>query len=231
MEAKRVTLFAGHYGSGKTNIAINYAEWLRASGRQVTVADLDIVNPYFRTQDSRERLLSQGIGLIVSPFAGSNLDAPAMPAETYALLSDPACSAVLDVGGDERGALALGRYSRSIREEGDYEMLFVLNTCRPLTRTVEEALEVMGEIEEACSLPFTALVHNSNLGPHTDAETVLTGAETARALSARTGLPIKMHCAGVSICRSLEGMDEPVFPLRLQRLYYQLMEGDKPWQN
>ncbi len=219
-----ITLFCGHYGSGKTNIAINYAEWIRARGKAVTVADLDIVNPYFRTEDSRERLLSQGIELICSPFAGSNLDAPALPAATYALLEDKSRAAVLDIGGDERGALALGRYSRAIAQENNYECLFVFNAYRPLTTTAKDALLVMREIEEAAKLPFTAIVHNSNLGVHTTPDDVLSAAEKARELSELTGLPIKMHCADGRLCPSLRALGEPVFPLQLQRLYYHLTE-------
>ena len=118
MTHKRLTLFAGHYGSGKTNIALNYARWLRRKGEAVTVADLDIVNPYFRTKDSEEDLKKEGIGLIVSPFANSNLDVPAMPKETYALIAERGECGVLDIGGDDRGALALGRYVPEIRAEG-----------------------------------------------------------------------------------------------------------------
>lgn len=228
---RHITVFAGHYGSGKTNIAINYAEWIREQGKEVTVADLDIVNPYFRTEDSRQRLLSQGIGLISSPFAGTNLDAPAMPAETYALLSNKECCAVLDVGGDERGALALGRYSRIIAEENNYEFLFVFNACRPLTHTAQEALDVINEIENACSLPFTAIVHNSNLGPNTDASALMSSLDTLEELSAISGLKVKMHCAEKQLCSSLKGLRETLFPLSLQKLYYQLLEGDKLWQN
>ena len=158
MTHKRLTLFAGHYGSGKTNIALNYARWLRRKGEAVTVADLDIVNPYFRTKDSEEDLKKEGIGLIVSPFANSNLDVPAMPKETYALIAERGECGVLDIGGDDRGALALGRYVPEIRAEGDYEMLFVINRARPLTRTVEDTILVLREIEAACGLPFTAIV-------------------------------------------------------------------------
>ena len=99
MTHKRLTLFAGHYGSGKTNIALNYARWLRRKGEAMTVADLDIVNPYFRTKDSEEDLKKEGIGLIVSPFANSNLDVPAMPKETYALIAERGECGVLDIGG------------------------------------------------------------------------------------------------------------------------------------
>ena len=171
---KRLTLFAGHYGSGKTNIALNYARSLhRDQGLPVTIADLDIVNPYFRTKDSEQQLSAEGIGLICSPFANSNLDVPAMPKETYALIDSRTQYGVLDIGGDDRGALALGRYTPEIRDEGNYEMLLVVNRARPLTRTAEDTVQVLREIEAACGLPFTGIVNNTNLGPQTAAEDVL----------------------------------------------------------
>lgn len=222
LDYKRLTLFAGHYGSGKTNIALNYARYLRRKGLAVTVADLDIVNPYFRTKDSEAALAEEGIGLIVSEFANSNVDLPAMPKETYGLVSDPATYGVLDIGGDDRGALALGRYVPAIKAEGNYEMLFVVNRARPLTRTVADTLEVMGEIQEACGLSFTAIVNNTNLGLQTTPEDVLSSMDYARELSRVTGLPLKMTCAAEHLCRSLEGKIQNLFPLSLQKLYYMI---------
>ena len=108
---KRVTLFCGHYGSGKTNIAVSYALRLRAEGKTVTVADLDIVNPYFRTKDSRADFEAAGIRLIASEYANSNVDIPALPSELYRVTAEREAYAVLDVGGDDRGALALDRKS------------------------------------------------------------------------------------------------------------------------
>ena len=110
MEFKRVTLFAGHYGSGKTNIAVNYALALKRSGKDTTIADLDIVNPYFRAKDSKDVLEKNGIKFISSEFANSNVDFPALPSETYGIVTRRDSYAVIDVGGDDRGALALGRY-------------------------------------------------------------------------------------------------------------------------
>ena len=170
---RRITLFAGHYGSGKTNIALNYARHMRRAYPRVAVADLDIVNPYFRTKDSAAELAADGIELVVSDFANSNVDFPAMPKETYALMADRATRVVVDVGGDDRGALALGRYVDDIRAEGDYEMLAVINASRPLTTTPQDTVEVLREIEAACALPFTGIVNNTNLGQKTTAETVL----------------------------------------------------------
>ncbi len=222
MDCKRLTLFAGHYGSGKTNIALNYAFRLKEAGRPVTIADLDIVNPYFRVKDSEALLEMAGIQLICSQYAGSNVDLPAMPKETYALVADRSRWGVLDIGGDDRGALALGRYVPEILEENDYEFLLVANRSRPLTRTAEATLEVMEEITEACGLGFTALVNNCNLGPDTTAEDVLESAAYIEKLSRLTGLPVKMTCAKRELCPQLEGKIENLFPIDLQRLYYML---------
>ena len=143
MEHKRLTLFAGHYGSGKTNIAVNYAIALAKENKSVCIADLDIVNPYFRTADSAQRLQKAGVELISPQFANSNVDLPALPAEAYKLVQNKQSYGIMDIGGDDRGAYALGRYVPYIREENDYRMVFVANCCRPLTRTAHEALEVM----------------------------------------------------------------------------------------
>ena len=183
MDHKRVTLFAGHYGSGKTNIAVNYALLLAGEGKRVSIADLDIVNPYFRTKDSAAELEAAGVRLISPQFANTNVDLPALPAEAYSLVEDRSAYAVMDIGGDDRGAYALGRYAPMILEENNYRMAFVANPCRPLTRTPQDALEVMREIEAAGHLPFTAIVNNANLAHETTAETVLSAAPYMEELS------------------------------------------------
>ena len=109
MEHKRVTLFAGHYGSGKTNIAVNYALHLAKEGKKVCIGDLDIVNPYFRTKDSAATLDAAGVELISPQFANTNVDLPALPAEAYRLVEDKSIYAIMDIGGDDRGAYALSR--------------------------------------------------------------------------------------------------------------------------
>ena len=220
MEHKRLTLFAGHYGSGKTNIAVNYAIALAKEGKQVCIADLDIVNPYFRTKDSAKELADAGVTLISSQFANSNVDLPALPAETYRLLTDKAVYGIMDIGGDDRGAYALGRYVPAIREEGNYRMAFVANCYRPLTRTPEDAMEVMKEIEAACGLPFTCLINNSNLGPETTPETLLASMDYMEKLSRLSGLPIFAHTAQEQVAEKLIEKLTPVFPLRLQEKYF-----------
>ncbi len=224
MKPKRLTLFAGHYGSGKTNIALNYARYLHKQGYPVTIADLDIVNPYFRTKDNEKQLASEGINLICSPFANSNLDVPAMPKETYALIDSRTEYGVLDIGGDDRGALALGRYTPEIKEENNYEMLLVVNRSRPLTRTPEDTEVVMREIEAACGLQFTGIVNNTNLGQQTSAQDVLESVSYADAISRHINLPVFMTCCADYLYRSLEDQIENLFPLHLQKLYYQLTQ-------
>ena len=218
---KRITLFAGHYGSGKTNLAVNYAMYLKERFERVVIADLDIVNPYFRTKDSTELLESRGIEIISPEFANSNVDLPALPSELYGVVQNRVRHAVLDIGGDDRGAYALGRYAPYILEENDYEMIFVANFCRPLTQTAEEALEVMREIEQAGGIPFTAIVSNSNLGKLTDEKTVIDGYEKCEKLSELAGLPIKFTAAERGLAEKLSLPD--VFPIDIQKKYYDLL--------
>ena len=231
MNARRITLFAGHYGSGKTNIALNYARMLKKAGETVAIADLDIVNPYFRTKDSAAELQAEGIDLIVSDFANSNVDFPALPREIYALTAPtetgtegqtPRAKVIIDVGGDDRGALALGRYVPDIKAEGDYEMLAVVNAARPLTRTPRDAVEVLREIEAACQLPITGVVINTNLGQQTTAETVLNSRAYADEVAALMGIPVRFTCAPAAIAAELEGKIENLLPLEIQKLYYQM---------
>ena len=216
MDYKRILLFAGHYGSGKTNIAVNVAMHLRREREKVTIADLDIVNPYFRTEDSREELAQADIRLICSEYAGTNLDAPALPPEMYAITDDKSMTAVMDIGGDDRGALALGRYAPAILEENNYEMLLVINGYRPLTRDVASTLEIIHEIEVAGGIPFSAIINNSNLGEETDAETVLASLAYAEEISAATGLPIKMTTVRAELYEELKDQIPNLFPLTLQ---------------
>ncbi|MBQ9342668.1 MAG: hypothetical protein IJT99_00590 [Clostridia bacterium] len=217
MRTKRITLFAGHYGSGKTNIAVNYALFLAKQGLRVSLGDLDIVNPYYRAKDSEKELSAAGVKVISSAYANSNVDVPAMPQEAYALTEDKTTHAVLDVGGDDRGALALGRYVPAIQEENEYEMLFVFNRSRPLTRDAQSALGILREIEEACRLPFTGIVHNTNLGRETRPETLLDALPALHELEKLSGLPVIFTAARSDIAARLPAEIGEVFPITLQK--------------
>ena len=222
MQHKRLTLFAGHYGSGKTNIAVNYALRLAGEGKNVVIADLDIVNPYFRTKDSAAVLEAAGVQLISPQFANSNVDLPALPAEAYRLVQDKSIYGIMDIGGDDRGAYALGRYVPTLKEENNYRMVFVANCYRPLPRTPEDAMEVMREIEEACKLRFTDIINNSNLASETTPQTVLESQDYMEKLSALSGLPIFATTAEYTVAEALAEKIENVLPLRLQEKYFDL---------
>ena len=215
MEHKRLTLFAGHYGSGKTNIAVNYAIRLAGEGKSVCIADLDIVNPYFRTKDSEAELSALGIRLVSPQYANTNVDLPALPAESYRLVQDKSAYGIMDIGGDDRGAYALGRYAPAINAENDYRMAFVVNCYRPLTTTVEDTVEIMKEIEAACGLEFTCIVNNSNLGEETTAQTLLDSVDFAERLSCATGLPVWMHTAERSVAAEIDTLE--IMPMTLQK--------------
>ncbi len=211
----RVTIFAGHYGSGKTNIAANFAIRLREEGKEVSIADLDIVNPYFRSKDAKEMLESKGIRFISSPYANSNVDTPALPADAYSITADRKRFAVVDVGGDDRGALALGRYVPDILEEDNYEMLFVINKFRPLTSDTAGTLEVMREIETASKMKFTGIVNNSNLGEDTTVQDVLDSQSYAAGIAESTGLQIKMTTVSAKLYDDLKSKINNLMPLNL----------------
>ena len=217
---KRLTILCGHYGSGKTNVAVNIAAELKKTRDNVTVADLDIVNPYFRTKDSAAFFEEQGIRLICSAYANSNVDIPALPQEMYALTDDRSMTAVLDIGGDDRGALVLGRLAPKILLENDYEMLMVINCYRPLTRDAASTMEVMREIEYAGGIRFTGLINNSNLGSVTTAEDILASRDYAEEVARLSGLPVVMTTVRQELYAEVVGKVPNAFPLGLQKNKY-----------
>ena len=215
MEAKRVTLFSGHYGSGKTNVALNYAIYLKDMGLDVEIYDMDIVNPYFRTLDGKNMLDKHNIPLVVSDYANSNVDVPAMNSGAYRMIHDLSKYAVVDVGGDDRGALALGRFEKSLKEENNYDMLLVINKYRFETQNADDTLEIMKEIEYACGIPFTGIVNDSNLGKETTKETVLKSLEFANEVSKKTGLPIKFTCVEKGLYNELKNEINNLVPIEV----------------
>lgn len=216
MTNKRLYIICGHYGSGKTNVALNLAFRLKEQGENIAIADLDIVNPYFRTKDSAEELAQKGIGLICSEYAGSNVDIPALPQDMYAITDRLDTKYILDIGGDDRGALALGRLSPKIKQENNYEMLLTVNRFRPLTRDTASVLEVINEIEYAAQIRFTGIINNSNLGEETTAADVLSSVEYAEEISKATSLPIILTAVDERLYDEVKDKIENAFPLKLQ---------------
>ncbi len=217
MNYKRITILCGHYGSGKTNIAVNMAFDIKSQNNKVSIADLDIVNPYFRTKDSKDELEAADIKLICSEYAGSNVDIPALPANMYSITDDRSSMAVLDIGGDDRGALALGRLAPSILEENDFEILAVINKYRPLTPDAESTAEVIYEIESAMGMRFTGIINNSNLGELTEAEDIINSLDYAKSVSKKLSLPIYATTVDVRLYDKLKDRIDNLFPLKLQK--------------
>ncbi len=186
---KRITIFAGHYGSGKTNLAVNYALELRKKYDRVILCDVDTVNPYFRTKDSEEILTKAGVELISPEYANTNVDLPSLPAAVQSIFTDRDARVVIDVGGDDAGAIALGQYAQRLENAG-YDMILVINAYRYLTRSADEVQGIMAEIEAASRLSFTGVVNNSNLGKETTVSTIEKSMPFATDVCKITSLPL-----------------------------------------
>lgn len=210
---KKITIFAGHYGSGKTNLAVNAALALKRRHDSVILCDMDIVNPYFRTKDSEAILSEAGVRLISPRFANSNVDLPYLPAEVAAIFGGDYVS-VIDVGGDDSGAIALGQYADRIEAVG-YDMLLVLNARRYLTLEPTEAVEIMHEIESASSLRFTGLINNTNLGHESTADTVTQARNYMEAVSKETGLPLVATSYREDLSPALTPQDGVAWPIKI----------------
>ena len=163
-----------------------------------------------------EELAAAGIDLVSPRYANSNVDLPALPAEAYRLVADKSVYSIMDIGGDDAGAIALGRFAPYINEENNFEMIFVVNFFRPLTRTADEALEIMREIEAVSHLKFTAIMNNSNLGEDTTAEDILSTEAVLKKLSEISGLPVLYTSAKKEIAIALKEKIDNIFPLSLQ---------------
>jgi hypothetical protein len=184
----RFTVVTGHYGSGKTNFALNLARDVKRRFAEVTLVDLDIVNPYFRSSDFRGMLEDLGVRLVAPTFAGTTLDTPSLSSGVDGALESRG-GVVLDVGGDDVGATALGRFAQRIAAV-EHDMLYVVNRYRNLTGTAEEAAALLSEIEAASHLKATGVVNNSHLRDETTLATVLDSMQFAHETADLLGLPL-----------------------------------------
>jgi hypothetical protein len=187
-DLKRFTIVTGHYGCGKTNLAINLALDLRNAWPEVTLFDLDVVNPYFRSSDYSAMLESRGVRVISPTFAGTTLDSPSLPGAMYGMF-DSSGAVIVDAGGDDVGATALGRFSAEVGRE-EHDLLYVINCYRNLTATPQEAAALLSEIEAACHLTATGVANNSHLRDETSTSTVLDSTDFASQTCELLGLPL-----------------------------------------
>ena len=216
----RLTIITGHYGTGKTEFAVNLALHMASRGQTVSLADLDIVNPYFRSRERRDLLSEHGIRLIASSQACTDADVPSLPAELNAILDDRQLTGILDIGGDAVGARVLARYRPRIIGE-DYQLLYVLNANRPEVRDVSSAVSYLRAIESVTGLVCFGIVNNTHLCGETTADDVRRGAALARNVSEETGIPVVCHVAHEALAAELEDLS-PLFPITIRM--------KKPWE-
>lgn len=217
----RVLIITGHYGTGKTEFAVNLALALARSGEKTILADLDIVNPYFRSRERKSLLEESGVRVICSSQACSDADVPALPAEVLTILEDRSYRGVLDVGGDPDGARVLARFQPKILPE-DYQMIFVANANRPEVRTAEKAVAYLRGIEAVTGLSCGGIVNNTHLCGETTPEEIFKGARLVEEISHMTGIPVLCHVAEERIANQLGDFDKPVFPIQIRM--------KKPWE-
>lgn len=218
---KRMQIITGHYGSGKTEYAVNLARSLAETKENVVLADLDIVNPYFRSYEQTKMLEDAGVKVIVTSCGGV-ADIPALNPAVMSVFQDSKWNGVLDIGGDPIGARVLARFAHQIKE-GEYDLLFVLNANRPETKDVESALTYMRGIEAECHLKVTGIVNNTHLCGETTIEEIFKGAALAQALSEKTGLPVVHHAVQKKFAgQAQDQLREPVLPMNIYMR--------KPWE-
>ena len=215
LDDKRVRFVIGHYGSGKTEFSVNYASKLNEMGRKVALADLDVVNTYFRSRDKKEILEEKGIKVIGSINDMRGVDVPAVSPEVQVPLQDKSYDGIIDVGGDPIGAKTLGTY-RDFFENNEYDMFIVLNANRPETQTVEKAYEYLRKIEDTSRARVTGIVNNTHLLKATTVEDVLKGQKLAEELSKLAKIPVKYIAALEDVAKKLpEGLEGEIFPMTL----------------
>lgn len=221
-DSPKLNIVCGHYGSGKTNVAVNLALDLRKrdAGIRICAADLDIVNPYFRTADAAEILRKADVEPLIPEFANTNVDIPSLPPKMMGLMRGDYGDAVsiLDVGGDD-GAVVLGMYNMYIRQTG-YDMYYVINMYRPLTANPEDVYLCMCDIEAVSGLKCTKIINNSSLGAETTADDIADSVEYAKECAERCGLPLVCHsyCPEYApdtpdVFRKRGFADEPLFAI------------------
>ena len=217
----RVSIITGHYGTGKTELSVNLALALAAEGKRVMLADLDIVNPYFRSRERRPLLGAGGSQGVSPPPPRPDADVPALPAELLAILENRDIRGILDIGGDPVGARVLARFQPKIVQE-DYQLIFVLNANRPEVREAEHAIAYLRSIEAVTGLTCSGIVNNTHLCGETTPAEIRKGAALAEAVSRQTGIPILCHTAEVRFADAVSDLREPVFPITINM--------KKPWE-
>ena len=190
---RRVTVVCGHYGTGKTNLSINLALDCARRGEDVSLVDLDVVNPYFRSADYADVLTENGVRVVGPNFANTNLDTPSLPAAVRSTIAEGS-RVIVDVGGDDAGATALGVYYRTLAA-AEPDVVYVVNRYRSMTTHADEAVQILAEIEAMSHLKATCVANNSHLKRETTEATILDSMGFAEEVASATGLPLRFTTA------------------------------------
>jgi hypothetical protein len=210
----RITIFVGHYGSGKTEVAVNYAIKLKEEGNDVIIVDLDIVNAYYRTKDNEKMLNEMGIEVISPLYANTNVDIPSLPPDILKVFANKDKKIVFDVGGDDAGAIALGRFFSYFSQE-NYQMYSVINTKRPLTDNKEDIIIVIRDINYNSRLQITGLINNTNLSYETKCEDILKGEKIVKSVCEEINLPFIFTSLLLEhVSEYKEMSDSKLFPIK-----------------
>lgn len=180
----------GNFGSGKTELALNMAFRAAAEGKKVTLVDIDVINPYFRSTERKTELEAAGVRLISPNFTSSGVEVPSIPPEIFSVFSDNSDLVIFDVGGDPVGAIAMGQYYGYFKQIENFEVWYVINMRRPLSSGAEENLEMIGKIMGVSRLRVTGILNNTNLAHETSVKDLFDGLEVTREVSRRTGFPV-----------------------------------------
>jgi len=209
---KRIKIFVGGFGSGKTEIAINYSIYCRKNYTKVAIVDLDIVNPYFRTREARDALNLKGVEVVAPEGKLTYTDVPLISPEIKGLIQNPDYCLILDVGGDDVGSVVLGNFRNIIQDFG-YEMLLVVNPYRPFARGVPQIKQMAQEIENRSRLKISGIISNPNLSRQTDEKIIKQGHILAKQASQKLNLPIKFICMDEQFSQKIKQEDfiEPIF--------------------
>lgn len=221
IDAARLTVIVGHFGSGKTELAINMAMALADKGHPFALADLDVVDPYFRSRECRDLIEKRGGRLIASSQMHVDADVPSMPPDVFALFDNPELYGILDIGGDPSGARVLARYRHDLKRCGA-RVLCVVNANRPLSDTAEKAVMYIRDIEAAGGIKIDGLVNNTHCCQLTEVEDILAGADMAKKVSVLTGIPVVCHSVPLALADRVSDLVYPVFPMQLYM--------KKPWE-
>ena len=209
-----IVVIVGNYGSGKTEVAINLALWKKSEGANVSLADLDLVNPYFRAREAIDALSSRGIKVVIPPRRYFYADLPILDPAVAGAIKKNDGVLILDAGGDDVGATVLAALGDFLKNR-KAETLMTLNPMRPMTSSVERSIRIMREIEASSKLKITGFIGNANLMEETSIDDIYEGYGFIKALSAETGLPITFVTAESRFMPEIEAklFSCPVMPL------------------